>query len=141
MNRFLSLFVVLCVLQPLPAGASAAFDQAVQQYKLRKYSVAIAGFQSELRSNPSNALAHYYMALCYQGTNQIAQARQEYEWVASSNNAQLRGFASTGLANLSKYKTTYTGYSSGSSPAAVTSGGGGPKIVGRLKVIEFYTDW
>ncbi len=140
-SRILKASLFLLLSQPLSVfAASPAFDQAVQQYKARRYSTALSGFQTALKSNPSDAMTHYYMALCYQGVNQMAQARQEYEWVTrSSGNAQIRSFAYAGLAQLGKYSTTFG--SSPISPRGQSSAPAGPKISGRLKVLEFYADW
>ncbi len=136
-----AILLILLAAQPLAALASSpVFEQAVQQYKARHYSSAIAGFQAVLKSNPSDQMSHYYMALCYQGVNQISQARQEYEWVTrSGGNPQIRNYAFAGLSNLGKYSPTF-GRSQVSSPAQSFSGAG-PKLSGRLKVLEFYTDW
>ncbi|MBX9721424.1 MAG: hypothetical protein K2X81_08530 [Candidatus Obscuribacterales bacterium] len=122
-------------------AASPVFDQAVQQYKARHYSSAISGFQTVLKSNPSDQMSHYYMALCYQGTNQITQARQEYEWVTRSpGNAQIRNYAFAGLSNLGKYSSTF-GSSRPVSNIGQSFAPAGQKLSRRLKVLEFYTDW
>jgi Tfp pilus assembly protein PilF len=124
-------------------ASSPVFDRAVQMYKAHQFGPALTAFQAFIRTNPSDAMSHYYMALCYQGTNQMSLARQQYEWVSTNSpNAQLRSFAAAGLGQLGKYKTTYAGagpapsVASASTPAVPTV-----KISGRLKVIEFYTDW
>ncbi len=123
-------------------AANAAYDQAIGAYKARNYRGAIQGFQTVLKSNPSDPMAHYYLALCFQGTNQMALARQEYTWVSSCNNAQLRSYAASGLANLSKYPSSYSGSGGHSSFSSNTVAmAGGSRINGRLKVLEFYADW
>jgi tetratricopeptide (TPR) repeat protein len=128
------------LLAPVVAAGSAAFEQAVREYKARRYSQAISGFRTVLTASPSDAMSHYYLALCYQGTNQISQAKQEYEWVLRmSQSPQLRNFASSGLAGLSRYRTTFG--SAAADPARATPPAGAVHIVGRLKVIEFYADW
>jgi tetratricopeptide (TPR) repeat protein len=142
MRKLLNLLVVLAFMAPQGSMASnPAFAQAVQKYKLRQYSAALVDFQTVLRANPRDPTTHYYMALCYQAMNQVALARQQYEWVASSNDATLRGYASSGLAQLQKFPSSYTGAITPSSPSVGVRSGAAPRINGRLKVIEFYTDW
>lgn len=141
----LTLTVMLCGSLPV-YSASPAFDQAVADYKARRYSAALTGFQTIAAKSPTDALSHYYMALCYQGMNQISLAKGQYEWVtANTRDPALLSYAQTGLATLSKFPTSFAG-SSTPAPAAgrATSpiaAGGGPKVTGRLKVLEFSTDW
>lgn len=122
-------------------AANPAFDQAVAAYKARNYHAAVLGFQNAMKSNPSDPMTHYYLALCYQGSNQIALAKQEYTWVSSCSNAQLRSYAASGLANLSKYPSSVNGSGRTDPRSTVAMAGGAPRISGRLKVLEFYTDW
>lgn len=136
--------MLLLVAQISAAQASSpVFDRAVQLYKAHQFGPALTTFQAFLKTNPSDAMSHYYMALCYQGTNQMSLSRQQYEWVsAKSPNAQLRSYAAAGLGQLGKYKTTYSG--AGPVPTVASAGASSApavKISGRLKVIEFYTDW
>jgi tetratricopeptide (TPR) repeat protein len=144
MRKSLTLLIFLSLLAPAGALAgSPAFDAAVQQFKARRYSAAVAGFQAALRANPTDAASHYYMALCYQSMNQMAQARQEYQWVITrGNNAQLRSFATSGISQLGKYQTSYSGYAPQTpSGRTVPAPGVVPHVSGRLKVLEFYADW
>ncbi len=138
------LMLILIQTQPAFAG-STGFEQAVQNYKARKFPQALAGFRNELRSRPSDPMTHYYMALCYQGMNQISLAKQEYQIVMAGNDPRLKNYAASGLTQLGQYKSTYSGYSGSSSKSTLASASGSsgaaPKIVGRLKVLEFYTDW
>ena len=140
MRKSITLVLSLSMLAPAAFAGSPLYDQAVQQFKARHYSAAVAGFQAALRANPADASSHYYIALCYQSMNQFALARNEYQWVISKgNNPQLRGFASSGISQLGRYQTSYGG------SAPLMQGGpavtGVPRISGRLKVIEFYADW
>ena len=132
-----------------PPGVT--FAQAVQAYKARQYSRALASFQEVARQVPSDAQTHYYMGLCYQGMNQMSLAKQEYSWVASSsNNAMLRTQSQQALANLGRYQTTRSGSVAaappapgrpGTAPAAGGRPGGQQRLSGKLKVIEFETNW
>jgi hypothetical protein len=136
------MLLALVLQVPLSHASSPAFEQAVQQYKARRYSLALAGFQAVLKTNPSDVMCHYYMALCYQSMNQISQSRHEYLWVSScSSDPKLVSFASAGLAQLSKYKTTFGSRAAGVPGGAGTGSADVPKVTGRLKVIEFYADW
>ena len=137
------LIVLTVLLQTAAEAASPAFDRAVSLYKSKQYAQALTSFQSAAKSNPSDAMTHYYMALCYQSMNQMTQARQEYELVASGNNPQLRTYAASGLAQLGKYKPTFGGSSPRlPRPGALASASvGGARPSGRLKVLEFYADW
>jgi hypothetical protein len=127
-----------------PAGvwaASPLVEQAIQKYKARQYAAALAGFQSALKTSPTDPGIHYYMALCYLSMNQISLARQQYEWVVTNGtNRQLTAFASAGLAQLSKYQPTF-GTNRPVTTAASGAGGGARRYQGRLKILEFYADW
>lgn len=146
MKKLLTIISLAALLHcPAAFAGSPAFDEAVQHYKARRYAQALSGFQSILKSNPSDAMAHYYMALCFLSLNQISQARSQYEWVTNnSGNAQLIGFANTGMAQLSKYQSSFRSYTpvppagSHTGPAQAPAP---PKISGRLKILEFYADW
>ena len=133
----------------LASGAGGPQAEGTRLYNQRQYNAALAQFGSAMRSDPNNPLLHYYVALCYQGMNQMSLARQQYEWVASaSRDATLRAQASAALSNLSRYKTS-SGSSSGMAigqggPVIASAGvshSGGSKLKGRLKVFDFYTDW
>ena len=144
MNRYIAICLLLCLAQlPAAIAGSPVFDQAVQQYKAHHFSQALPGFQAEVKRSPSNALAHYYMALCYQGMNQMALAKQEYQWVATSNNSQLRSLASAGLTQIARFPSSVAGSTSAATPRSTGSvqvTASAPKVVGRLKVIDWYTD-
>lgn len=144
MKRLLALACLLLAHTSCVWAANPVFDQAVQNYKAKRYSQAIAGFQTFSQANPSDAMSHYYMALCYQGMNQMALAKQQYEWVsANARDPNLRSYAATGLSGLGKIKSTFTPSNSGPViPASFSRpGSGAVSIAGRLKVIEFYTEW
>lgn len=138
--------LVLALLQGA-AAAPSAFDQAVQSYKAGRYSQALAQFQAVSAANPADALSHYYMALCYQGLNQVASATQHYQWVATySRDPSLRSMAQAGMAQLAQYsaRRTYTGAGPAVHTSQSLSGGGGAVLAGTApvrQVIEFYTDW
>lgn len=143
---------IVCSSSPLSA-APAAFADGVKAYNARQYSVALGYFGEAARTAPSDPSVHYYMGLCYQGTNQMSQARQQYEWVATQgSNPALRGQALAALGQLSQYKKTWqssNGTSAASNslrsvaPPPKTAGGNSPPppMVGKMQILEFYTDW
>lgn len=123
---------------PLPG-----FNEGVAAYNARRYSQAVSYFSQALKVSPADPTAHYYLALAYQGLNQMTQARQHYAFVAQcGGNRALAAQASVALNNLGRYQPSRSGSSvpSGGS-AAVSAGGGSQRINGRLKVMEFSTDW
>lgn len=133
-------------------AADPAFQQALSDFQSRKFSAALTGFQKVATANRSDILSHYYMALCYQSTNQLALASREYQWVATySKDPALKAKAQAGATQLSKYSTASSGAASGSGsksePFLGMTAEGTPVLrksefaSGRLKVTEFYTQW
>lgn len=144
----------LCILQALLAcvlGLSSAygapsFNDGVTEFNAKHYSRALALFQNYSKGNPSNVLAHYYTGLCYQYLNQVASASSQYQWVATySTNPKLKAQAEGGLSELKRYQASrsYQVYSD------TNTGGGTPGTgraatgfaPGRIKVMEFHTQW
>lgn len=129
------------------AAAPSAFEQAVQSYKAGRYSQALAQFQAVSAANPSDALSHYYMALCYQCLSQVASATQHYQWVATySRDPSLRSMAQAGMAQLAQYsaRRTYTGASPVVDTGRRSARAGRAAVASTApvrQVIEFYTDW
>lgn len=129
------------------AVASPGFDEAVKLFNARQYSPALAKFTELARANPNDGLCHYYMGLCYQSTNQMTQAKSQYEWVAAATkDAGLKAKCQQALSQLQRYQSQrITGSSviasSSSSGPGAQAGRSTTKVSGRLKVIEFYTDW
>ncbi len=132
------------------------FDQAVQEYKAKHFAIALGKFKELSAKSPADGNARYYMALCYQGMNQMSLAKQQYEWVANNGRDPLRSYAQSGLIQLSKFPSSYS--SSASSLSTLASSGPSltaaarassptrgaavaPKISGKLKVLEFSTSW
>jgi thiol-disulfide isomerase/thioredoxin len=102
-KAFLATALTLIVASPTQA-VPTQFNQAVANYKARKYLKALQGFQQVAKKYPTDAQTQYYIALCYQGMNQVAQAKQHYAWVAqSSRDARLRGQAQLALSQLDHY--------------------------------------
>ncbi|MBY0357132.1 MAG: hypothetical protein K2W82_03950 [Candidatus Obscuribacterales bacterium] len=135
--------LLACVLAGQSAFGAPSMSEALGQFKARHYAQALPLFQNYARSNPQDALARYYCGLCYQYMNQMTLATEEYKWVAAySKNPQLKAQAENGLAGLSRYSRSYGGSAQAASSTNVASASGGRTFAkGRLKVMEFYTDW
>lgn len=106
LKRIVPVLASLLVLQ----GASFAgnltapkMDEAVKSYRDRQYSQSLAQFKQLHNSGTCNELIHYYMALCYQGMNQIASARTEYMTVMKGRSAPLRQNAQYALSQIDRW--------------------------------------
>jgi tetratricopeptide (TPR) repeat protein len=74
-------------------------QSGVSLYANGKFEEAKSQFQAEIRVNPINAVAHYYLALCYQHLKQRDDAAKEYELaIQYSSDKQLTTYAQSGLA-------------------------------------------
>lgn len=142
--------LVGCFTAPATA-APAGFAEGVRAYQARRFNIALEQFTRAARSAPNDATVHYYLGLCYQSTNQVSLAKQQYDWVVScSPIPSLRSQASLALSQLSKFSITRAGavaspLSDGSRSAAdgaakLAAAADVPKLNGRLRLIEFYTD-
>ena len=139
----------------LPAkSADAVYAQAMSDFQARRYPAALAGFQKVAAANRADIPSHYYMALCYQSTNQLALASREYQWVATySKDPALKSKAQAGAAQLSRYASSSSSTSPSTSNSnmnpfmAAMMGAGKSQqrksefSSGRMKVTEFYTQW
>ncbi len=128
-----------------PALAAPSFPQAKADYESGKYSQALATFQALSASYPTNALVHYYMALCHQNLGHMGQAKAEYQIVVSSGQPQLVPMAAKGLATLAGARSSSsTGSSSSASSSAPSheSSTGSKVAMGKVKkVLEFWAEW
>lgn len=80
------------------------FKEGVQAYNNRSYSEALKKFNVLIQSGHDSDMVHYYMALCYQGQNQIAQAKSEFSLVSTqSTDPGLRANAQRALASIDKW--------------------------------------
>ncbi len=128
----------------LATAAPAGFDQAVASFKGKQYSQALRQFQAVAQANPRDSSSRYYMGLCCQYMNQLAEAKRHYEWVATYGDVRLKGMAQTGLDQVSRYQSNrgYAGQgnvtSQASSPAAPTGGAARGAV---KKILYFYTGW
>lgn len=79
------------------------YEQAVKDYKERKYSQTISRLRKLHETGQCNDMVHYYMALSYQCLNQIGSARQEYTNLSRSKSAVLKNNAQRALAALNQW--------------------------------------
>lgn len=128
-------------------AAPVSFQQAVADYTAGRYSQANAEFETYKQAYPTNAMVHYYLALCKQALGHIEGAKAEYLWVTQNGDARLRGMAQSGFDQLSKAKysgtstsvaTATPGHTTGTSATSSTPVVATAKV---KKIIEFYADW
>jgi tetratricopeptide (TPR) repeat protein len=140
------MLVVSCVSLAMPIAAmavSAQYVEGVRLYGAGQYSQAANKLSEAARQEPTNPSIHYYLGLCYQNMNQMALAKQEYDWVArAGSDARLRYQATVALSNLARYRGGATSQSATTSNASrmIASAPSSDKAR-RLKVVEYYTDW
>ncbi len=144
-GSFLSaLTVLLCTPANTAWAAPSGLNQAVQTFNSKQYSKALGQLEAISRANPSDALTHYYMGLCYHYLNQVGSAAQQYQWVATySSDGRLRAQAQNALMQLGRYQANRTYQGQGGIAGGMTASAASPTRAsgGRLKVLEFYTDW
>lgn len=126
-----------------PALAAPSYPQAKADYESGKYSQALAAFQALSATYPTNALVHYYMALCHQNLGHMGQAKAEYQIVVSSGQPQLVPLAAKGLATLAGARSSSGSSSSASFSAPGNESSTGSKVaMGKVKkVLEFWAEW
>ncbi|MDQ5933693.1 MAG: hypothetical protein QG574_991 [Cyanobacteriota bacterium erpe_2018_sw_21hr_WHONDRS-SW48-000092_B_bin.40] len=145
LSTLISLGLLFC--QFNPALAAPSYPQAKADYESGKYSQALASFQALAAAYPTNALVHYYMALCHQNLGHMGQAKAEYQIVVSSGQPQLVPKAAQGLAALAGARSSASSSSGSSSSASFSAPGNesstGSKVaMGKVKkVLEFWAEW
>jgi len=84
------------------AGVSPQLKYAIKQYKNKNYIGSMQTLQSVTEKDPGNALAHYYLGMCYVQVGDSAKAGTEYDMVITlSPNSELASNANIGKSNLS----------------------------------------
>jgi thioredoxin 1 len=125
-------------------GHTANLDKlAVDEYNKGHYSQALASFKQIVKTHPNSVFCHYYMGLCYQRLNQIALARQEYNWVVQNSlDTSMKPYAQRALGQLSQYqsKRNYSGGNT-SDVSAKTNVSPVSYSGGRPKILEFSATW
>ncbi len=129
-GRFLAAAFSLCLTLSITGAslpvqsADAAFNQAVQTFSAGKYAAALAQFQVVAQKYPSDPLTRYYMGLCYQQLNQVAQASQMYTWVEkNARSEKLKSQARAGLDSMNQYSAARTRPGSAPPPPAPPADG------------------
>lgn len=148
-NLTVALFATFA-LACFPAAAySPVFEQGLATYNSGQYAQALAQFQQENQINPTDALNHYYMGLCFHHMQRFGEATVEYNWVLlHSQDTELIKRVQAGLQVMSKYKPVSPGNAGKpaaakapppavkQSPPIVTSAPGG---IG--KIFNIYVNW
>jgi thiol-disulfide isomerase/thioredoxin len=140
-------------------GQAGGFAAAQKLYNAGKYSEALASFNQYAAVYPTNALTHYYLAMCQQQLGHATQARQEYTLAAQYGDATLQAQSQRAMAALgaragtpsasqmaaSSRANSIAAASARAASASAASGGmpgngyqNGPKVA---KVLKFYADW
>ncbi len=81
---------------PATGAAESSLEKAIFAYNKKQYAESAAQFKSICEAQPSNEIAHYYLALSYHALQRRREALQEYNWLLKNgssdtirNNAQL----------------------------------------------------
>lgn len=98
---FACLILALAILlQSAPSYAAKtnnALKVAIRKYKCGNYTGCLQDCQRIVKTNPSNALAHYYLAISYAQAGKRTEAISSYSRVLSLRpNAELNEYATTG---------------------------------------------
>lgn len=154
LRKFVPIVAIAALLAMVPAVAPSlaapaalpGFNEGVAAYNARRYSQAVSYFSQALKVSPSDPTTHYWLALAYQGMNQMTLAKQHFAYVAQcGSNRALAAQASLALNNLGRYQTARAGSLAPTTTRVASAAGGGAqsslKANGKLKVVEFSTDW
>lgn len=100
-----AILVAFTIVMTSAMAANPAFDKAVADYKAGKYGQAATAFEALKTTYPSGGLSRYYLALCRQALGQYSKAKEEYEWVATNGDGELKGMGQQGINRLSGMST------------------------------------
>ena len=82
----------------------------IRLYNNSRFDEAARQFASQLQSDASDSLSHYYLALCYQRLNQMNNAVAQYEWVLqNSSDNKMISYARSAL-SACRSKTASTSF-------------------------------
>lgn len=96
------ILAVSVVASAYAAGVSPQLKYAIKQYKNKNYIGSMQTLQGITANDPGNALAHYYLGMCYVQIGDSTKATTEYDMViALLPNSQLAINANAGKNNLS----------------------------------------
>lgn len=116
------------------AGNPAEYDQAVKDYKARKYAAALVNLKKLHETNKCSDMSHYFMALCYQCMNQMSAAYSEYRNVAKSKDPSLKVMADRALLCIDRwnrhrlYQGNGNDFARYSSPNTRLASSSGPRL-------------
>jgi len=83
------------------AGVSPQLKYAIKQYKNKNYIGSMQTLEEITAKDPGDALAHYYLGMCYVQIGDVAKADAEYNTVITlSPNSELAKNANIGKNNL-----------------------------------------
>lgn len=98
------LILILCsvLVNHLQAAPKAThFASGIKLYKAGDYANAKNAFSFDINNDPSNAFAHYYLAMCFVRLNDINSAKNEYKQAIKLNESSaIASYAIEGLNNL-----------------------------------------
>jgi hypothetical protein len=119
-------------------AAPPNLKQASINYKTGKYQEACNELKEIVRLQPTNMLAHYYLALSHQALGHMSDAKLQYQWVIAHGDAKFRSFAQTGLSQLGTANVSSSSQSLSPTATSPAPASGKPKVA---KILEFYADW
>ncbi|MGD9684000.1 MAG: tetratricopeptide repeat protein [Candidatus Obscuribacterales bacterium] len=115
--QILSLFLVFS--GTVQAAAAKPSEAAIRLVNERRYARALPLMEQQVRINPNDVSAHYYMAVCLFALGRLDRAETEYCWVAyKGGHGDLKKKAQIGLAQLRKYKESLARARARQAPAA-----------------------
>lgn len=98
------LILILCsvLANHLQAAPKATpFVSGIQLYKAGDYANAKNALSADINKDPSNAFAHYYLAMCFVKLNDLNSAKNEYKQAIKLNESSaIANYAIEGLNNL-----------------------------------------
>ncbi len=130
MQKQLSLVIAIVGINLCAPAYSQASgpEQASKLYKEGQYAAAASAFEATLKSNPNDALSHYYLGLCYQQLRQYSSASSQYKWVATNAQKQdLKDLGAKALQQISSLSKPSNGAST-----EIAKSSGKPQILAFL---------
>lgn len=118
--RAISLALLSCAFALGNSCLAADMQSGIKKYQAKQYQAALNDFKEVVKANPSDALCHYYMALCNQCLARIGEAKLEYKKVTEIGPPNLKAQAQSGLSQLEKVSVRTGGNTGSSSTASAT---------------------
>jgi thiol-disulfide isomerase/thioredoxin len=128
--------IVTLAVQPSSFAQSAnqqMLRKAVDEFRAGKQAQALEDFQALKKSNPDSVMIHFLTAQCNQALNHPAEAKEDFNWVATHGSEHEKSMAKYELYKMSP---------AGKTPGGASPNGTAPQGSGKVtKVIDFYADW